>query len=352
MTDPAPPSTPDHDIIGRQASALDSISEVAHGLLLFLKEQAQATEDALKRANAYGRRGSPLPSAEDIRAMTVGLPKEDVEEIEKAVASDNPSEALRLLKEKVQADEVRPPEPAANPALAAQSALAACSLFKNGRAKRDDAGRVMAMVSFVESFTAWMESVVGIMGATPPDESLDGFGRAIRMMALIKNHFTVMDREHPTDPTRRMLEQIFSAFQMDQGTSSVIDIVSYAASTIPELADALMAITGHMYPKGTSGLGRWQMARRVAKDASCEDQALAHLANKLFSTIEFKRSLSKALAAIKAPDEASSRGCALVFLDAMSDYTGPLDQAWGAIALTLGEYVGEPDTRKAQSPTL
>ena len=339
MTDPATPTDPKQDIIGRQASALDSISEVAHGLMEFLKEQTKATDEALKLARGRTR-SAPMPSAADIRAMTGGLPEEDVLEIEKAMASENPKESMRLLKEKVEREGKRlvqrPTQPLAQAQAEALKRLESCTLFKNGKTARDPSQQLVSVVTFIESFCVWLDSVVDMMPAESPDKSLDGFGRAVRCMGLIKSHFTVMDQEHPVDPTRRMLNEIFSSFQMDQGTSSVIDIVHYAASTMPELADAVMSLTGHEYPDGASSLARWQMARKVVKDARMEDQALAHLANKLFGAPEFRAAVVKSLdAASEGPVQESPMGPVRAFLEAMADYAGPLDQAWGAIALTL-----------------
>ena len=355
MTDPANPADPKQDIIGRQASALDSISEVANGLLEFLKAQSQATEQAIAMANSVRKRA---PSLDDVRTMTAGLPKEDRDEIEKAMTSEHPNEAVRLLKEKVKRDGdrlvSRPVQPLAQEQADALKRLENCILFKNGKTVRDASQQVVAVVNFIESFCAWLDSVVDMLPMEKPDESIDGFGRALRCMGFIKNHLGVLDQEHPVDPTRLMLNEIFSSFQMDQGTSSVIDIVHYAASTMPELADAVMSLTGHEYPEGVSGLSRWQMARKVVKDARMEDQALGHLANKLMDTAAFQTHLFNAMEEVYVRDPENPMAPARVWLDAMSTYDGPLEQGWSAIALTLGasldklEAVHQED--KAQSP--
>lgn len=346
MTDPANTADPKQDIIGRQASALDSISEVASGLLQFLKAQSEATDQAIAMANSARKRA---PSLDDVRAMTAGLPKEDRDEIEKAITSKNPSEAVRLLKEKVEQDGKRlvsrPVQPLAQEQAAALKRLENCTLFKNGKTVRDASQQVVAVVNFIESFCAWLDSVVDMLPMEKPDESLDGFGRALRCMGFIKNHLGVLDQEHPVDPTRLMLNEIFSSFQMDQGTSSVIDIVHYAASTMPELADAIMSLTGHEYPESVSGLARWQMARKVVKDGRAEDQALGHLANKLMSAPEFRGHVAKAVehACLSSGRTMSPKTVGVMvnpvrdFLEAMRSYQGPLEAGWCAIALSLEE---------------
>lgn len=354
MTDPANPADPKQDIIGRQASALDSISEVASGLLEFLKAQSQATDQAIAMANS-ARREARKPSLDDVRTMTAGLPKGDRDEIEKAMTAKNPEEAVRLLKEKVEQDGKRlVSRPAQAPALeqaAALKRLENCTLFKNGKTVRDASQQVVAVVNFIESFCAWLDSVVDMLPMEKPDESLDGFGRALRCMGFIKNHLGVLDQEHPVDPTMRMLRDIFGQFGMDEGHSSVIDIVHYAASSMPELADAVMSLTGHEYPESVSGLARWQMARKVVKDGRTEDQALGHLANKLMNTPEFRAHVAKAMDSTFLPTPGEPLGPARAFLEAMRSYDGPLDAGWCAIALSLEESIEALDTvEEAPSP--
>ena len=188
------------DIIGRQASAVDTIADLAGGLFEIFTRQTEATEDVMRALRqSRSSKAAPVFSDEQVRTMTEGMRPEDRTEIQKAMASKDPAAGIAKIKAAIQAEENRA-EPDGTKARdevygAAFSRLDECLLFEGCKEKTTSAGKVIALAAFADGFIRWLDSCMDLLPVDLPKD-MNGQARSLRSQGLIKTHLVdVMEGE-------------------------------------------------------------------------------------------------------------------------------------------------------------